>query len=88
MKELTLTIKGTSGLHARPASQLVTAAQKFTATIEIKKADRKVNAKSLMSILSLGAVQGDSVTVFIDGSDEDLAAQEMTRLFEETLAHA
>lgn len=76
MKVLHLTILGESGLHARPASMLVSEASKFQAdiTITIEKEERTINAKSIMSVLSLGGAKGDQVTVKINGDDEEDAA--------------
>jgi len=88
MKELILMIQSESGLHARPASLLVVAAQKFRSTIEIEKEGRKINAKSIMSILSLGGAKGDEVKVYINGEDEESAAYEMVRFFNETILQA
>lgn len=88
MKQIELSIQGESGLHARPASLLVATAQKFEASIEIEKAGHKINAKSIMGILSLGATKGDVVTLHIEGSDEQDAAEAMTELFNNTLVHA
>ncbi len=87
MKKLELIVKGAAGLHARPASQVVFVARGYDSTIDIEKSERRVNAKSLISILSLGAVQGDQVTLYIDGADEEIAAMGMMTLFEDTLIH-
>lgn len=85
MKELRLTVQGASGLHARPASMLVAAAQKFAADIVIEKNGKKVNAKSIMGILGLGSSKGDELVMTISGLDEDAAAQEMHHLFNTVL---
>lgn len=88
MKELTLTIQGESGLHARPAGLLAAEAQKYQSNIQIEKEARTINAKSIMSVLSLGGAKGDTVTVKIDGDDEAEAAAGIEALFINVLAHA
>lgn len=88
MKELKLTILGESGLHARPAGLLAAEAQKYESEIVIEKDTRSINAKSIMSVLSLGGTKGDTVTVRINGSDEAEAATGIEALFETVLAHA
>ncbi len=88
VRELTLTIQGESGLHARPAGLLAAEAQKFQSEITVVKDSRIINAKSIMSVLSLGGTKGDSITVKIDGDDEVQAAASIEALFENVLAHA
>lgn len=88
MKELTLTIQGASGLHARPAGLLAAEAQKYASEITIEKDERSINAKSIMSVLSLGGTKGDQVIVKINGTDEVEAANGIEVLFETVLAHA
>lgn len=88
MKELTLTIQGESGLHARPAGLLAAEAQKYESEIVIEKDDRSINAKSIMSVLSLGGTKGDQVKVKINGKDEAEAANGIEVLFETVLAQA
>lgn len=88
MKVLELLIQGESGLHARPAGLLAAEAQKFQSEITIEKDQRQINAKSIMSVLSLGASKGDQVIVKIEGEDEDGAASALEVLFQTVLAHA
>lgn len=65
-----VTINNQVGLHARPATFFIQKANEFKSNIWIEKEDRKVNAKSLLGVLSLGIVKGTSVTLIADGSDE------------------
>lgn len=58
------------GLHARPATFFIQKANKYKSTIWIEKGDRRVNAKSLLGVLSLGIVKDTTVTLSADGSDE------------------
>jgi len=73
MKELKITLKNETGLHARPASALVKAAQKYDSEVKILKDGDLYNAKSMMSILSMGASKGTVLTFQIEGSDEEKA---------------
>ena len=59
------------GLHARPATFFIQKANSFQSSIWIEKDDRKVNAKSLLGVLSMGIAKGMTVTLIADGKDED-----------------
>ena len=61
------------GLHSRPATFFIREASKYKCGIWIEKENRRVNAKSLLGVLSLGIAQGMSVTLIADGSDEEQA---------------
>lgn len=65
-----IVINNLSGLHARPATFFIQKANSYRSAIWIEKDDRKVNAKSLLGVLSLGIVKGMSVTIYADGADE------------------
>lgn len=58
------------GLHARPATFFIQKANKYKSTIWIEKGERRVNAKSLLGVLSLGIVKDTTITLSADGSDE------------------
>lgn len=75
-------IKNESGIHARPAALLVKKASEFECAVEIDFNGKKVNAKSIMGIMSLGASKGSEITVITDGADEDKAANEVAKLIE------
>ena len=77
MKNLKITLENETGLHARPASALVQASQKYDSDIKIKKDGDLYNAKSMMSILSMGASQGTVLEFIIEGSDEESAYEEI-----------
>jgi len=66
-----------TGLHARPAAIFVQAASKFTSNIWIAQGEKKVNAKSIMGLMSLAVAQGTSVIIGADGEDEQLAVKEL-----------
>lgn len=65
-----VTINNQVGLHARPATFFIQKANEFKSTIWIEKDDRKVNAKSLLGVLSLGIVKGTTIAITADGGDE------------------
>ena len=65
-----VTITNTIGLHARPATFFIQKANAFKCSVWVEKEDRKVNAKSLLGVLSLGIAQGMSIKLIADGQDE------------------
>lgn len=65
-----VTINNQVGLHARPATFFIQKANEFKSSIWIEKDDRKVNAKSLLGVLSLGIVKGTTIKLIADGGDE------------------
>ena len=65
-----VTIKNSIGLHARPATFFIQKANGYKSSIWVEKEDRKVNAKSLLGVLSLGIAQGMTIKLIADGSDE------------------
>lgn len=75
-----VTINNQVGLHARPATFFIQKANEFKSSIWIEKDDRKVNAKSLLGVLSLGIVKGTSVNLVADGSDEKEALNTLATL--------
>ncbi len=68
------------GLHARPATFFIQKANEFKCSIWIEKDERKVNAKSLLGVLSLGIVKGTSINIIADGSDEEEAVNTLSEL--------
>ena len=68
------------GLHARPATFFIQKANEFKASIWVEKDDRRVNAKSLLGVLSLGIVKGTAITIIADGSDEEEAVAALSAL--------
>jgi len=71
-----------AGIHARPASMIVQTAQEFDSSIWIEKENVKINAKSIMNILTLGATYQTELTVSAEGEDEEEAVEELARLFD------
>lgn len=68
------------GLHARPATFFIQKANEFKSSIWVEKDERRVNAKSLLGVLSLGIVKGTTITLIADGSDEKEAVAALVDL--------
>lgn len=77
-----VTIVNASGLHARPATFFIQKANAYKCSIWIEKEDRKVSAKSLLGVLSLGIAKGMTVTLLADGQDEDAAIAGLVELID------
>lgn len=73
MRQVVAVVTAAGGLHARPAVLLVETAQKFKAEITVRYLDRVADAKSILSVLALGAARGTNLTLTADGEDEDAA---------------
>ncbi len=82
MDSRTVTIQHNSGLHARPATWFIQKANKYQSSIWVEKEDRRVNAKSMLGVLSLGITKGMTVTLFADGADEKEALDDLTKLID------
>ena len=74
------------GLHARPATFFIQKANEFKSSIWVEKEERRVNAKSLLGVLSLGIVGGTSIKVIADGSDEQQAVEALVKLIDSGFA--
>lgn len=68
------------GLHARPATFFIQKANEFKSSIWIEKDERRVNAKSLLGVLSLGIIKGTNINIIADGSDEEAAVNSLVQL--------
>ncbi len=75
-----VTVLNQVGLHARPATFFIQKANEFKSGIWIVKDERKVNAKSLLGVLSLGITRGSEITIVADGADEEDAVEELAKL--------
>ena len=75
-----VTVLNQVGLHARPATFFIQKANEFKSGIWIVKDERKVNAKSLLGVLSLGITRGSEITIVADGADEEDAVDELAKL--------
>ena len=68
------------GLHARPATFFIQKANEFKSSIWVEKDHRRVNAKSLLGVLSMGITQGTEITIVAEGPDEVVAADSLAEL--------
>ena len=75
-----VTIKNSVGLHARPATFFIQKANSYKSSIWVEKEDYRVNAKSLLGVLSLGIVKGMTITLIADGNDEAEAVNGLANL--------
>ena len=79
MTKKAIQIKLETGLEARPVAMLVQVASQFESTVYINAGDKKVNAKSIMGMMSLGLASGEEITVSADGQDEEAAIEEIEK---------
>ena len=86
MISLKVTINNSVGLHARPATFFVQKANCFKSSIWVEKDDCRVNAKSLLGVLSLGISKDTEITIIADGADEGVAVEGLKALVENELA--
>ncbi len=75
-----IAIQNTVGLHARPATFFIQKANSYQSSIWIEKSERRANAKSLLGVLSLGIIKGDTVKILADGDDEQTAIDGLVSL--------
>ena len=81
-----VTVENQVGLHARPATFFIQKANEFKSSIWVEKEERRVNAKRILSVLSLGIVSGTSIRRIADGSDEKNAVESLVKLVESGFA--
>ena len=81
-----VTVQNQVGLHARPATFFIQKANEFKSGIWVEKEDRRVNAKSLLGVLSLGIVKGTEITLIAEGVDEAAAVETLSNLVESNFA--
>lgn len=82
MVELETTIKNRAGIHARPSALIAQTAIKFASRIYLEKAGNRINAKSIMGIITLAASFGTKIKIITEGPDEQQAAEALKALFE------
>ena len=75
-----VTVNNEVGLHARPATYFIQEANEFKCGIWVEKDERRVNAKSLLGVLSLGIVGGTTIRIIADGADEQAAVDGLVKL--------
>ncbi|HQE13133.1 MAG TPA: HPr family phosphocarrier protein [Flavipsychrobacter sp.] len=82
MFQQNVTVKNKTGLHARPAALFVQTANKFKSEVFIEKDGKKVNAKSIMGVMSLAVSQGTQITISAQGEDEKEAVEKLVEIIE------
>ncbi len=75
-----VTITNKLGLHARASAKLVAHASRFASNIEIEKEGQRVNGKSIMGVMMLGATKGTELDLYVEGEDQNIAMQDMLDL--------
>ncbi len=75
-----VTVENQVGLHARPATFFIQKANEYKSSIWVEKEERRVNAKSLLGVLSLGIMGGTSIRIIADGADEEEAVNGLVYL--------
>lgn len=83
MEKRKVELKNPEGLHARPAAIFVKVANRYESELDIQSDERTVNGKSIIGIMSLGAFQGEEITLITRGSDEKEMADALAKLIEE-----
>ena len=81
-----ITVNNEVGLHARPATFFIQKANSFKSSIWIQKDDRRISAKSLLGVLSMGITAGTTITIIADGVDEEEAVNSLVKLVESGFA--
>ena len=85
MKTFTYTVKDELGIHARPAGMLVKEVKNFQSKVLLEKDGKTVDASRLMAVMSMGVKQGQTVTITVEGEDEDAAYEAVKAFFESNL---
>lgn len=86
MKKFSYTVQDATGIHARPAGLLVKAAKVLDSTVALENvAGKSAVATKLMAVMGLGIKQGDTVTVTVEGGDEEASIAAMEKFFSENL---
>lgn len=85
MKEFKYTITDPVGIHARPAGLLAKEAKQFSSTATMIKGDKSAKVTSLMKLMGMGIVQGDEVTVRVEGDDEEACAAAIEKFLKENM---
>ena len=81
-----VTVKNQVCLHARPATFFIQKANEFKSSVWVEKEERRVNAKSLLGVLSLGIVGGTTIRIIADGVDEQDAVDSLVKLVDSAFA--
>ena len=85
MKSFSYTVKDELGLHARPAGLLVKEVKNFQSKVTLEKEGKSVDASRLMAVMGMGVKKDQTVTVKVEGDDEDAACKALKAFFETNL---
>ena len=85
MKEFQYTVKDACGIHARPAGLLVTVVKGFSSTATLEKNGKTCDLRKLMALMGMGVKQGETVTVKVEGEDEEAAAAAIQQFLTENV---
>lgn len=83
MIKLDLELTNKLGLHARPSAKLAKTAALFKSAITLSRPGQTVDAKSILGLMTMACPQGSVLTLQVDGPDEEVAAEEIRKLFED-----
>ena len=83
MTQKITTVNIASGLEARSVALFVQVASKFKSSVYVEAREKRVNAKSIMGMMSLGVIEGEEITIIVDGADEEEALQELEKYLAE-----
>ena len=82
MKEKVIKVVNRAGIHARPSAMLVQTTKNFESNIFFERGADRINAKSIMGIITLGAAYGTELKIIAEGEDEEAAVDALIKLFE------
>jgi len=82
MKEKVVVVTNRAGIHARPAALLVQTASQYASSVFLERDNERVNGKSIMGVITLGAVYNSEIKIIVDGKDEEKALESLSSLFE------
>ena len=85
MKSVSYTVKDEQGIHARPAGMLVKEVKNFQSKVTLEKDGKSVDASRLMAVMGMGVKKDQTVTVTVEGDDEDAACEAIKAFFETNL---
>lgn len=85
MKSFSYTVKDELGIHARPAGMLVKEVKNFKSKVTLEKDGKVTDAARLMAVMSMGVKKDQTVTITVEGTDEDAAYDALKSFFETTL---
>ena len=85
MKQFTYTIKDELGVHARPAGLLVKLAKKYASKVTLEKNGKSCDMRKLMALMGMGVKQGETVTIKVEGDDEEAAAAAVQKFLTENV---